>query len=73
MTPKELLQSYKEEKIRKRREQKLNSYYKNRNIQPKELKDTKEANKKRVYRQRQADNRQTSRFAEQRNYKKEKI
>jgi hypothetical protein len=37
MTPKELLQSYKEEKIRKRREQKLNSYYKTRNIQPKEL------------------------------------
>ena len=58
MTPKELLQSYKEEKIRKRREQKLNSYYKNHNIQPKELKDTKEANKKRAYRQRQADNRQ---------------
>jgi hypothetical protein len=27
-------------------EQKLNSYYKNRNIQPKELRDTKEANKK---------------------------
>jgi hypothetical protein len=58
MTSKELLQSYKEEKIRKRREQKLNSYYKNRNIQPKELKDTKEANKKRAYRQIQADNRQ---------------
>ena len=48
MTPKELhvLQSYKEKQIRKRREQKLNSYYKNRNIQPKELKDAKEANKK---------------------------
>ena len=45
MTPKELLQSYKEEKIRTRREQKLNSYYKNRNIQPKKLKHTKEANK----------------------------
>ena len=38
-------------------EQKLNSYYKNRNIQPKELKDTKEANKKRAYRQRQANTR----------------
>jgi len=66
MTPKELLQSYKEEKIRKRREQKLNSYYKNRNIQPKELKDTKEANKKR-------QPAKASRYAEQRNYKKEKI
>ena len=46
MTPKELLQLHKEENIRKRREQKLNSYYKNRNIQPKKLKDTNEANKK---------------------------
>ena len=44
--------------MRKRRKQKLNSYYKNRNIQPKELKDTKEANNKRAYKQRQADNRQ---------------
>lgn len=46
MTPKELHQSYKEEQIRKRTEQKLNSYYKNHHIQPKELKDTKEANEK---------------------------
>jgi len=58
MTPKELLQSHKEETNQKRRVQQLNSYYKNRNIQPKELKDTKEAYKKRAYRQRQADNRQ---------------
>jgi len=58
MTPKELLQSHKEETNQKRRAQQLNSYYKNRNIQPKELKDTKEAYKKRAYRQRQADNRQ---------------
>ena len=55
-----------------KREQKLNSYYKNRNIQPKELEDTKEANKERAYRQIQADNGK-SRYPEQRNYKKEKI
>jgi len=74
MTPKELLQSYKEEKIRKRREQKLNSYYKNRNIQPKELKDTKEANKKKsIQTKTSRQPAKASRYAEQRNYKKEKI
>ena len=74
MTPKELLQSHKEETNQKRRVQQLNSYYKNRNIQPKELKDTKEANKKKSIQTKTGRQpAKASQYAEQRSYMKEKI